>query len=307
MSLATVADEPLSKDTLLAKAVEAWKQSSAQLDGMCITWKEIRHEIRAVEKKDEINTYRYVLNTQGDMFSLQTIAVGSPKTGSFIVVQNDDYAFEVGQEMKEDEWYIEYYGSPDNNAIQSPKDNEIAVLKTPWAIFSVPMWDIVNDPSFMIQGLKYQKGETKDDVFLKFSLNSTGEGNIGEIKGGEILFAPDRYWIIKEYSLNLKHKNEPGTFQIKVKASYNDADGIPLMTRQEYTLLIPSGQITWTSEIESREKSVLTAADFRLTAFGLPEPKADSWSTARILLAVSGLILIAVALWIMFSKHKTAS
>jgi hypothetical protein len=53
----------------------------------------------------------------------------------------------------------------------------------------------------------------------------------------------------------------------------------------------------------------MTEKDFRLAAFGLPEPNAYSGDTSRriFIMLVISIILIAIALWIQFSKHKTDS
>jgi hypothetical protein len=147
--------------------------------------------------------------------------VDSSGASSVFVVQNKDYAFEVGRVGKEEQYGLTYYGAVDSEPIQSAKDDRIAVLMTPWAIFSVPMWEIVHDSSFIIQELKYQEGEKGNQVFLKFSLNSVRDGSIGEIENGEVLFAPKQYWAIQECNLELKRKNTNNKFQAKVKALYN--------------------------------------------------------------------------------------
>jgi hypothetical protein len=310
LSAMLVADEPLSKDTLLTKATEAWKLSKTQLDGMCIIWKETRREIltKAGEKKEEHNVYRNTLNVRGENISFQTVSVDSSSYGSNFVVQNKDYAFGVGQVSKDRPYELTYYGAADSEPIQSIKDNDIAVLTTPWAVFSVPMWEIVNDPSFMIKELKYQEGKKGNQVFLMFSLNSDRDGGIGEIKAGEVLFDINRYWAIQEYHLDLKHKNVNDTFQVEVEALYDSSSEIPLLTHQEYTLFIQVGKITWSTDVESREKSTLTEKDFRLTAFGIPEPDANqNRANARFIMLIIALILIVITIWVQFSKRKSNS
>ncbi|MDR3234213.1 MAG: hypothetical protein LBT46_11220 [Planctomycetaceae bacterium] len=91
---------------------------------------------------------------------------------------------------------------------------------------------------------------------------------------------------------------------MKGNVQYDGSD-VPVVTRLEYSLLVKTGQITWASEIEKREPCQLAKKDFRLTAFGLPEPNLHpSYVRVRLLIAGCSLILIGIILWLMRTKKS---
>jgi hypothetical protein len=142
--------EHLSQDILCTEAAAAWKRLETQCrQNACTTWTTTRIE-NLSHKKSKTNTYRHVLNTLNDMFALETCVPEGTHTGSNFVVRNKNYAFETGRTMKEDAWHRSYWGNDDNRIIQNTLDTDIAVLKSPWSIYTaIPMYEIVRDPDFL--------------------------------------------------------------------------------------------------------------------------------------------------------------
>ncbi|MDR3234214.1 MAG: hypothetical protein LBT46_11225 [Planctomycetaceae bacterium] len=163
------ADEPLSKEIFLTQAAEGWKRLELQNSAnSCTVWKETRIEDRSGKKKQE-NTLRYTLNTLDGMFSLQTTSTGTSRTGSHFVVQNKDYAFEVGQEMKEDEWAINYCGDAGNDAIQSEVKTVMSVLKSAWSVYAgIPVREIITDTGLQFRNCNIKAADNPEKSYSGF-------------------------------------------------------------------------------------------------------------------------------------------
>jgi hypothetical protein len=138
---------------------------------------------------------------------------------------------------------------------------------------------MIESPDFVLQSVETVESEGEPLVRVEFDY-VPDDPFLTRVRGGFVLLDPNRYWLIRE----VRTKGDWGGGSVGEIIIYQEFDSsldeLPLPThRQEHWIgITEEGESahhvaeTW---CEGWKRSSEDEADFRLTAFGLPEPRAS--------------------------------
>ena len=222
---------------------------------------------------------------------------------------NEDYAFELGKEGDKP-WSLCRIDTETLSGAAIPwfreMSPEFALAFSPYTLFgNGELPSLLKRIGFSLtktESVRSPHGDAKKFWFTispdEFSAPRKGRQPEGK---GWVILDPSCYWRILEIELPFDARKEPR--KELARFVYEMADGdFPLVKRIETTLLDGQGRAktrgTITYEIEKRDAS---EDEFKLSAFGLPEPtltRRSWWTRPHIWLSGAGLLCVGLVLTI---------
>jgi hypothetical protein len=320
----TVAQEP---QALIAKIVENAPKKWVEYEGV-FTGK-FRYSVRTspfdrlAKEKKPATLERVECGAHGSMESVQREAGGGK---SYAFVMNDLYAFELKATGPDKRWLATdvRVKSDVDYATVHMKGTPLITNKTfryigPFKACGIWLPDLFNNEGFKITAAKNMVRDGNGVVRFDFTFEPGEAGRKAFPKNGWVILDPNSWWRVCESEMDLEHAGSPdhvtsrwtvdcvldGDLPVLKKITI-DARGtengkkIDFLTTMEYV-------------VDRKESD---PADFRLTAFGLPEPmgmpevsRGTRWYVWFALAAVGALVGggIVVMLRRRYSKASAAS
>jgi hypothetical protein len=210
---------------------------------------------------------------------MQVYEGGEPRLNDQVRAVNSEYTFKLGRIPGKSDWFLKEY-----RRVNSPRDavdpfnmteSGDSILRgiSPYHVHLHWLPDLLREPGFTITSL-LPEGE-----FMKITFQHLpAPGKLPAQQSPEegwVLLAPKQYWCVREFELIEKHPKATKTIQSVQEVT--PGDDIPLRRRStdRYTSRIHESGRVLSSEfvINSQyEKRKAPESEFRLSAFGLPEP-----------------------------------
>ncbi|MDR0392114.1 MAG: hypothetical protein LBH59_09420 [Planctomycetaceae bacterium] len=264
------------KDRLTKEAIPAWRAMKKNYENLTFTVVVNRDDIKKTNERDfAYSTLK--LSTLDNNTMLECI-YRDKEDGTVrenFKCKNKKYYFAIDRANREDQWQIsELYLNENNNYDQINFDS-YEIISTGWSILSVPMEDIINDPTFEIKSVATNKNKDNDElVTVTFTLLNNKllqqQPIFDELQTATVVFNKTKNWIITNYELSSYNKNYEYNYKGICKCEYDFSKDTPFMKTYNYTLQHNHKQkVNWSAEVKNIEPCKMQNNEFTLSAFGL--------------------------------------
>jgi hypothetical protein len=205
-----------------------------------------------------------------------------------VYTYNPDYIFSLHQNTAESPWVItDIRRKRPESKFQLPENYKLQIgsgIQT--ALTTVGGWDladIVRQPNFRVQHATPVNRDGLQLVQIDFECPHTlAQKPFLPIQAGTILLDPQQSWCVREYEVQTKHSNASGVTRSQIiQIRESNQPHFPLPVRIAWTTTSRAtepgfvGQTVISScnvDYDLDESHPPTDEEFRLSAFGLPEP-----------------------------------
>lgn len=255
------------------------------------------------DSEEERHTYEFKSNGSTRLVLVRDF-VGEGKERETVYCQNSKYAFVLTRRAHDAAWVLESLHIPfDADAgqnIERRLRDSVAPFAPMTHLNMVNLKDIVGQPTFAVTALAYGDRERASGlVKLGFVVRKDADESAPVVQEGTLWLDPDNYWSVREASVRLiGQEGEEG--QLEIRIDLQDCDGIPIprSIRNDVTWRLPNGESSVSNVLMSDytySSSAPSKDEFRLTAFGLPEPRGfDEGHSWWLYLALLGAAMICL-------------
>lgn len=186
-----------------------------------------------------------------------------------VTAANDAYAFELRRPSSRDAWVVTKLTFAPDPARQ---DRTIAFA----GLLVEGKWveDLIHWSDFRLQSVKAESPTRYCVVFQAHHVFNP----VNIIEGGTLWFDPQRYWTLVAYDLIAQ---SDVTGRITAELSYQDLDGYPFPRQTVVNYMFPPKTLRRHVCDYGPVSRATREADYRLAAFGLPEPRPASSTASR--------------------------
>lgn len=288
---------------LLAEAFPAWaelERAGTQMEGTYT----LREEFRSpkINKPPTFKHCTIAINGELGKVSCDLGETSPPQQVSAI---NPNYVFQIARKKSSSDFRVNFLepgaGEGDSTRRQMIKDmvkNLKNDIYCAWYLWTDPVGDLLKDPGTVIKAVEPVAREGRHLVRVRYEWSpKSGDKVKGGLRDGEIILDPAARWTIQQYKVS--------KFWGKIEAtlSYGDpVDGLPFVREKTEVWSNDEGDArTRTLRFESLAKKKVPESEFKLSAYGLPEPNFDSRFNASFFywyFALSVILgVLAVLLW----------
>lgn len=214
---------------------------------------------------------------------------------------NPDYAFNIKGDG-EGKWSLRHVGGSER--VQKQLTHTAQPLYISTIIDMEPLPWLVSQPGFKLK--RISDVSTSEETLAKMEFESTAVFRPDyRITGGTITLDVERLWAVRDYSVNIQ-LDAPGTVVSRVEYDpANKTFPIPVRAVKDQKFTSAGVHRRYTIDYQSFEKAKTPESEFRLTAYGLPEPSGSGRLWQFVL--IGGLVLIAAAGLIYVSRRRSAT
>jgi hypothetical protein len=291
----------------LAEAPIGWRK----LEGLSVkTVARATHTVTPSKPNTPVNVEEILL-TSKRLPGYLSIELDNAR-GYHVFCKNEQYFFQVNRKNDTaNNWLLDYVGGVDSSTDGLPDYTyKIIYMKyiyhvlpaTTFTCYENPrLIELINNPSFKLEHGKMVGKQVQIDISYKEKKQGKEE-----TRAGRIIFDPDLYWAVAEYSINI------GTASQTWKNTFFDNPVNKSCPVKSWISIVKSstGEAKWEGVVELIEELNAPSKDFYLTAYNLPEPKrfvpTDQTQT-RSILFLAGIILCAILAFLFrrFARKKT--
>lgn len=295
---------PTPKERFLAEAPGQWasyRRFTGRLQGKIQHTQVDRRANRPVFLQEEYEVKQAGVNS---LYVTQEMGPGSHIGRAR--VQNADYGFLIDRRTATSPWVIT---SLERGVVQMSRP--VSDLVSLWQGYNVYIYlcrlsDTVRQPEFVLGDVQVLNQGERELVQVDFTYanQDPGDGRLLNypIRSGWVRLDPARFWVIKEYNVNAEWVGGAkgtmvGTFDWRLSS-----DGYPIVTKHVRRQQADSKEGPMDHdhiyEFDLHERAEVPASEFRLPAFGLPEPPGLTSASSR--LEQYGLFIWAVGIGVGF-------
>ncbi|HWE37480.1 MAG TPA: hypothetical protein VG406_13000 [Isosphaeraceae bacterium] len=198
-----------------------------------------------------------------------TPGLHSPDT---IICKNKEYSFILTYADNSKAPVLKLFG----NDLDLKRDRTAVTihLHSPFAILGTPVTKMMNDPNFKVKKAAAVSIGGDDCIQVDYDYAPGDDRGYYELRGGSIVFLPDRCWAIRGFRIGgvlrtAPSKREPVDPLFIGEVDYRGTrDSIPLISKVGLFFKGTTKDICTFENIDITKKS---ERDFTLTSFGLPE------------------------------------
>ena len=291
---------PSAADLLPSEAADAWSdyRDLVEGDGIVIS------ESQSIDHNGKLQEHTFQYRWRSGEASLQTDAEDLVRDRANVAfVRNPDYAFQVAQSAAADDWTIAEF-TQDGQGTQLTK---LSFLLRPASnpalagllVDNTLLPEAIEEKWLRISSVNELEEEGVRLVELTLEQGSVAAPRMFGVQGGTLTLAPHFSWMITSAHLRLKSGESLGTLICQNEYGSGPLPVVINRVQRDTSWDLPDGTKSHTvveSEFSWGEEHP-TDADFRLTAYGLPEPVSENGFGRRawlILLNIAVVLIIAV-------------
>jgi hypothetical protein len=297
------------RERYIAEAQTDWAAViglSNQLQG--VTNVTLTDHVKRTNKSDG----RFVVKQNSTSSLVIDQSLGEVFHKGFVRCTNPDYAFAIQRPTPESKWIItNLVVSSDDNSRRSicPEDLVLAQACPELTLHDWLLPKLVQDPEFTLRSVSPVTLGDAEMARVVFDYRPVKRRGRGPVSSGWVILDPGHKWIVREYEVEGQWPDGKG--MIRGKHEYGDAfsDGTLQLKRRTIGMKGSFNEGgTFNKELvyehESSKGAPAPDSEFRLSAFGLPEPIVKwRWGTL-LFLNLAGLLCIAVALALRVRSRK---
>jgi hypothetical protein len=294
----------------LEEAPRAWNEYSALTQHLQGDWKVYIASDGEVKVHNQGTTK---LNKNCRLLLVESFLKDDPGTHAY--GNNPKYSFSLHRKTPSSSWVLKTLSlkpaetDPTVQGALSGIEEGQSVLVHP---FQVPLAVLVQQPTFRV--LRAVRTHKKGEDLVRVDFDNThpladDSKTFVPIQGGSMLLDPKRYWILRAAEFRTKHSKIDGNAKIDIDIK-DASDPFPIPKRCAIALELQIEGRGRAVNIFRREfvlhdpETLPADEDFRLTAFGLPEPPGVRWNKPAAvwlwvsLAAVTLIVIGAVFNWL---------
>lgn len=273
------------KQKFLDEAPASWAKLSRHLDGF---QGKIKAQVLIDNELKQSAVIEHKFNQTGKAVIEESLL--STDMSTTVFAANPRYAFIIRRKAVDDQWLLVQVeetapgGTPARIAQRFELVSMHAHVLT--QLCQEPLADVVKKKNFALREVRYvQKGDQElvEITFDYPNIWKESEANSYiRVQGGSMLLDPKRLWCVRESNLRMKTLVGVGTCRIVTELSdYNSSFPIPKKWETSEDWVLNKGgtmRMVWRYEsLLAEPRNLPNDDDFRLTAFGLPEPIGVEW------------------------------
>lgn len=297
---------------IMSRALPQWKkyiELSRQLQGSYSS------EMRDIDTKKGRMTKWIIKKSKGcNMFIIETYAIDGNQVvhidteGS---VTNRIYNFRINRKPKATDWKATVIEKNDGKK-QTDDNSPLDVLLFCGEKMVFP--SLLEKPTFVVTSIRDAKGQ--DGKYCIVDFNFYEDAYLVKCT---VHLDIDNYMVVKKSSSKMFTNNEL-VYEEEFDHSYDFINGIPVPVNRQWARRMKTadnkwlrGTITDNGKFAILDKQ-LDESEFRLSAFGLPEP---AWATGKtsvlsqipwfLILAIAGVLCLVTASFILYRRNKAAT
>ena len=314
-----LAEDPLLRQRFLNEAPDHWKQIAEAMDKVeC--WLKGKSTKRDEAGRSDTHSCHYKIRKNGNLLLLEIHTLDEldksldPLKGRVTGV-NSRYAFHLTQREPSQSWLVGVVGAEYRDRLSLEIRVGIEGIVNPYTFLTgdVSLLHIFQDPGFECLSVDPVEREGKLAAKVMFRYAATIpkptylSDALNDLRGGWFILSPDDHWSVQEYNISFAGP-------IIKESGFNEygevVDGYRIPRRSKATIVKKGKQgevITYTDTIDYERfvRTELPEEAFSLSAYGLPEPIAEtSKKTKRLYLAALLFGLAALGILISFILRR---
>jgi hypothetical protein len=252
--------------------------------------------------------------------SLQDAKITQATPERSVICRGGEYSFQLRWE--EDVPIISSFGQTNDEQINNKLIRVVDdILRAPCGVFpgGLYMSRILSYPSFTIRKITRTSGQRGDHLLIDFEWDARDnehylEGKaLAEKSGKKVLntkrmwieTSPDEGWAIQASGRTARDGSHPPIYPRQDIEYGATRDGVPIPLRVRYSdPLVPR---TTVFEVEKLEFGPISASEFTLSAYGLPElePRARRENRLAYYLLLGGVVALCVAIALRYGVNRS--
>lgn len=298
------------RDRFLENAPAAWESYLRMIEHVAGTFNFSQVDRLKEDKVVWASKTHVKLTPTHSLFILEDQPGQQGPTQARVTGFNSEYAFQLARPTTRTDWAIDSYtpyrasGSPiDSVAL---RQSSVRSLCQGLVLWSETIWlpSVLKDEGFSVIDAREFEQDGEKLVRIEFQYQPQPPDR-NPIREGFMIFDPERYWMLRGAEL----KSEPvtggkGTITLKDIAYVDDpAAKLPLIKRYVANIRGENkdGDVSehdWIWDFDLQYQPEIADSEFRLAAFGLPEPSVPTGTdrTWVILLAAFGVACLGGAI-----------
>lgn len=262
--------EEVLKERFLKEAPQGWAALAAAYSRVDLLGVETDSKTGSLAdgKKGRIKSFRYA--SDGPSSLLYAFRVDG-FAECYVECINPRYGFILGEQGKAGKSTVRYYGPERKSISKEIADTIDRYIMAPYSSHAMEYSVMMNDPGFMIRKIAEVPGNN-GSIRLEFAFMS-GNPKWPNIPEGWAIFDPTHSWSLQEAHVIMANR---APYHMATKVAYDpDQRGpIPSIRSVEYvnySKSLEDGAVTYRCDFPQFKLSPPPPADFRMTAFGMPE------------------------------------
>jgi hypothetical protein len=246
-----------------------------------------------------------------------------------VYAYNPDYRFSLRRRSSDApwilaDWMVRQPGT--NHKLLNAYNDEIGsgIQRSLLSVYAMRVDDLIRQPNFRAIRGETVSRDGQEWIQIDFTnqhiLND--KGSFDPIQSGTLVFDPKQSWCLRGYEIRTKHSNSESVIRSDViEVRESSVPRFPLPVRIAYTktsLATEPGYVGQTvitsldTQYEIQEPYSPADEEFRLSAFGLPEPQGVTWDrptprSVYLLAAAGGFALLAVVLRWLARRYRPST
>lgn len=291
------------KEQLIQEAPKAWEKYFERSKNLQGTWSVSGTDLAT--KATEKNFYELKQRTGCTMILEQT------DPAVYLGVVNPKYGFSLKKPTPQSKWAVTGVGTDLFKASPAEDPNTTARLinRLPFTFAGLvnTLQVTVLDPGFSIKKVAPFHLEGRQLVKVDFDYSPPKNPARMPLRGGSVLFDPERYWVIRKLDVHSLWGSDPTVETVNY--DYSDGnDGFPILReivgRRKF--LNRSRHVEFKYQLELQEREI-PEQDFRLSAFGFPEPHGITWDDGPrwyLWFIAAAVVCLAVGAYFRYRVHR---
>jgi hypothetical protein len=295
-------------DRFSKEAPEQWAKYRARASRLQGSWSYVVSSIVSPnQKRLRVKRYQELKQRNGCALYLEQKFVEGEKEdgGAWLESVNPSYGFELHRSTPDGPWAVSQFGKDlwSQASINTPSWWVEEVTTLPYRIWDMgpALQVMVKEAGFTVKQVTPVSRDGRQFAGVEFAYQPA-DPSVIPLRGGWVLFDPDRYWVTRGFELQTDWSRAGSTSAKgtdEASLEYVEAgDGFPILKQIVYTRQIPTrgNHTEFRYEYDLREADV-PESDFTLSAFGFPEPVGIGKEPTRwyIWVAVAAVVCLALA------------
>lgn len=247
----------------------------------------------------------------------QRITDGGRGDADHVTVINRDYAFELRRPGSDAAWSlaklerdIEGAAAP---ALNVKADDGIAIIGAGLVIRNMSLPDLVDAPEFNLKSASRVERPGEDWVRIDYSYDPPTINGNRPVRGGWVILDAKRHWVVRGFEVSVLYKKSKGSVHGTLDI-VDDPAGFPIVTHSSlHEWGSPTGDPPFTNDYETTTDydvhfdAHVPATEFRLSAYGLPEPSGGAGagrSLGIVWLGLATLVCMLIAVLLRRARNR---